>query len=78
VLQNPGGEPAEVTLTLLGGGGEAGTPPSLEVAPGTAVRLDLPSAPAAVLVEAAGGRVVPAQVSLDPQAYAVSVGVPLD
>lgn len=75
LLQNPGGGPAEVSVSLLG---EAEARPEVvEVPAGAFARLELPSTPVVVLVEAAGGLVVPAQVSLDRRTYAVAVGVPI-
>jgi hypothetical protein len=55
-----------------------GQPRTVEVAPGTTARVDLPTTPSAALVESTGGGVVPAQVALAPRAYAVAVGVTLD
>jgi hypothetical protein len=75
LLQNPGGGPVEVTVSILGGA--EGRPEVVEVSAGAFVSLELPATPVAVLVEAVGGPVVPAQASLDRRTYAVSVGVPL-
>lgn len=75
VIQNPGGAPAQVRVTLLGGQGPEGSSTTVEVPPGSTARLDLPESPVAAVVEASGGGVVPAQVSVAPRAYAVAVGV---
>jgi len=75
LLQNPGGGPAEVTVSLLGG--QEARPEVIEVPAGAFAHLELPSTPVAVLVESAGGLVVPAQVSLDRRTYALAVGVPV-
>jgi uncharacterized protein DUF5719 len=77
LLQNPGGAHARVRVTLLGTAGVEGQPQTVEVAPGTTARVDLPTTPTAALVEATGGGVVPAQVALASRAYAVAVGVTL-
>jgi hypothetical protein len=74
LLHNPGGGPAQVTVSFLGG--EA-RPEVVEVAAGAFAQLELPSTPVAVMVESVGGLVVPAQVSLDRRTYAVAVGVPV-
>ncbi len=78
LVQNPGTDEAEVRVTLLGEGGPAGEPSTMTVAPGSTARLELPSGdPPAAVVEAVRGGVVPAQIALDPAAYALSVGVPV-
>jgi len=75
LLENPGGGPAEVTVSLLGG--QEARPEVIEVPAGAFAHLELPSTPVAILVESTGGLVVPAQVSLDRRTYAVAVGVPV-
>jgi hypothetical protein len=75
VLQNPGGGAAQVRVSILGSG-EAG-PEVVEVPAGSFVLVELPSTPAAVLVESEGAPVVPAQVSLDRRTYAIAVGIPV-
>jgi uncharacterized protein DUF5719 len=78
LVQNPGAEEAEVRVTLLGEGGPAGEPTTLTVAPGATARIDLPAGdPPAAVVEALRGSVVPAQINLEPAAYALSVAVPV-
>lgn len=75
VLQNPGGGAAQVRVSILGS--EEVMPEVVEVPPGSFVLVELPSTPAAVLVESEGAPVVPAQVSLDRRTYAIAVGIPV-
>ncbi|MGH2662242.1 MAG: DUF5719 family protein [Actinomycetota bacterium] len=78
LIQNPGSEEAEVRVTLLGQGGPQGEETTLPVAPGATARVDLPAGdPPAAVVEALQGSVVPAQITPDPAAYALSVGIPV-
>ena len=74
-IQNPGGGAAEVTVSRLDG---SGAPPDVvEIPAASFAALDLPATPVALLIEATGAPVVPAQVSLDRRTYAVAVGIPI-
>ena len=76
LLQNPGDEPVEATVTLLGTGGGEGSPATLTVPPHATVRMQIPDgAPSAALVEGRG--LVAAQASIAPAAFSVILGVPL-
>lgn len=76
LLQNPGDEPVEATVTLLGTGGAEGSPAGLTVPPHSTVRMTIPAgAPSAALVEGPG--LVAGQASLVPGAFSVSLGLPL-
>ena len=79
VLQNPGGGVAEVTVSPLGAPGASpqAAPNEVAVPAGSTAVLPLPPTPTALLIEATGASVVPAQVSLDRRTYAVAVGVPI-
>lgn len=75
VLENPGGGDADVTVSTLGSSDAA--PELVRVPAGSVAVLELPATPAALLIEATGAPVVPAQVSVDRRTYAVAVGVPI-
>lgn len=76
LLQNPGDEEVEATVTLLGTAGAGDAPETLTVPPHTTIRFSVPEGqPVAALVEGPG--LVAAQASLSPAAFSVALGLPL-
>jgi hypothetical protein len=74
LLQNPGDEEVTVRVTLLGTAGAPGMPESVTVPAHATARYPLPGdVPVAALVE--GGPLVPAQATLAPGAFAVTLGL---
>jgi hypothetical protein len=83
VLVNPSGRSAQARVTLLSDTGPIVAPSlgSITLGPGRILVVDLSSVaglrPVAAVVEVIDGTVVPAQESISPDGYAVSVGIPL-
>jgi hypothetical protein len=82
ILVNPGGRTARARVTLLSDTGPVDVPSlgNVTLEPGRILVVDLSSAaglrPVAVFVEVNDGTLVPAQESISPDGYAVSVGIP--
>jgi hypothetical protein len=76
LLQNPGDEAVDATVTFLGLAGAGDAPATVSVPPHSTVRLSVPEGqPVAALVEGPG--LVAAQASLSPGAFSVILGLPL-
>jgi hypothetical protein len=76
LLQNPGDEAVDATVTLLGLAGAGDDPAAVTIPPHSTVGLSVPEGqPVAALVEGPG--LVAAQASLSPGAFSVILGVPL-
>jgi hypothetical protein len=76
LLQNPGADQVEATVTLIGITGVEGSPTTVTIPAHATARLAVPEgAPVAALVE--GPNLVAAQATLSPQAFAVSLGLPI-
>lgn len=84
IIQNPGGDTARGRVTLFTDTGpvEAPTLVNLTLGAGRITIVDLSTVaglrPVAALVEVTDGTLVPAQVSISSDGYAVSVGIPLE
>jgi hypothetical protein len=84
ILVNPGGDTARARVTLLSDTGPVDAPSlgNVVLGAGRIVVLDLTSVvglrPVAAVVEVNDGTLVPAQESISPDGYAVSVGIPLE
>jgi hypothetical protein len=82
ILVNPGGRTARARVTLLSDTGPVDVPSlgNVTLGPGRILVVDLSSAaglrPVAAFVEVNDGTLVPAQESISPDGYAVSVGIP--
>jgi hypothetical protein len=83
ILVNPGGRPARARVTLLSDTGPVAAPSlgNVTLGPGRILVVDLTSVgglrPLAAVVEVNDGTLVPAQESISPDGYAISVGIPL-
>jgi hypothetical protein len=83
ILVNPGGRTGRARVTLLSDTGPIAAPSlgNLTLEPGRILIVDLTSVgglrPVAAVVEVNDGTLVPAQESISPDGYAVSVGIPL-
>jgi hypothetical protein len=84
ILVNPGGRPARAEVTLLSDTGPVDAPSleSITLEPGRILVVDLSSLvglrPVAAVVEVKDGTMVPAQESISPDGYAISVGIPFE
>lgn len=83
ILVNPGGRAARARVTLLSDTGPLDAPSlgNVTLGAGRILAIDLTSVgglrPLAAVVEVNDGTLVPAQESISPDGYAVSVGIPL-
>jgi hypothetical protein len=76
LLQNPGQDEVEATVTLIGISGIQGSSTTVTIPAHATARLAIPDgAPVAALVEGPG--LVASQASLTPGAFAVSLGLPI-